>query len=203
MLAKNQFQVTKRLTRVQRRFEVWRRKRPPGTRIPHLLWRDAVELALSLGIHRAPATLRLDYYSLRARVQQRDATRQPEPESQQTWPHSAAPATTSRLARPKSNTQTTSTRRSNPAGPAMAARPKSCTPSAPHACDAHQPTAFVELATPIGPVPRQCLIEFETGQGNRLRVQLNGSPLADVIALGRGLCFGDPCVSQFQREIES
>jgi hypothetical protein len=70
-------------------------------------------------------------------------------------------------------------------------------------CNPHEPTACVELLAPIGTVPRQCLIEFETGQGNRLRVQLSGSPLADVIALGRGLCFGDPCVSQFQREIES
>jgi hypothetical protein len=69
----------------------------------------------------------------------------------------------------------------------MVARPNPHTPAAADAGDPHEPTAFVELLAPIGTVPRQCLIEFETGQGTRLRVQLSGSPLADVIAIGRRL----------------
>jgi hypothetical protein len=203
MLAKNHSHVTKRLTRVQRHFEVWRRNRPRRTRIPEPLWQDAVELALSLGIHHVAAYLRLDYYSLRARVQLRDPTRDPEPDSRPPGSHSPPQTSTSRHARRNPSTPALSTRRSNPAGPAMAARPKSCTPSAPHACDAHQPPTFVELVPPMTAVPRQCLIEFETGQGTRLRVQLSGSPLADVVAVGRGLCFGDACCSQLPREIES
>jgi hypothetical protein len=85
----------------------------------------------------------------------------------------------------------------------MAARPKSRIPLAADGCDAHQPTAFVELPTPMTAVPRLCLIEFETGQGTRLRVQLSGSPLADVIAIGRGLYFGETSCSELPREIES
>jgi hypothetical protein len=202
MLAKNYSHVTKRLTRVQRLFEVWRRNRPRRTRIPEPLWQDAIELALSLGIHHVAASLRLDYYSLRARVQLRDPTRDPEPDSRPPGPHSSPQTTMSRQPRNPS-TPALSTRRSNPAGRATVARPNSHTPSGTDACDAHEPPAFVELTTPMTAVPRQCLIEFKTGQGTRLRVHLSGSPLADVIAVGRGLCFGDPCCSQLPREIES
>jgi hypothetical protein len=203
MRAINYSHVTKRLTRVQRRFEVWRRNRPRRTRIPEPLWQDAVELALSLGIHHVAASLRLDYYSLRARVHLRDATCDPEPDSRLPGPHSPPQTTTSRHTRRNPSTPALSTRRSNPAGRAMVARPNSHASSAADACDAHLLPTFVELVPPMTAVPRQCLIEFETGQGTRLRVQLSGSPLADVIALSRGLCFGDACCSQLPREIES
>lgn len=58
---------------VQRRFERWRQTRPPRSRIPGGLWAAAVMLASSHGIHRVSKALRLDYYSLKKRVEQRSA----------------------------------------------------------------------------------------------------------------------------------
>lgn len=66
-------QVSTCLARTQRQFADWRRTRPLGSRIPEPLWRSAVELAASLGIHPTAAALGLDYYSLQNRVQQHDS----------------------------------------------------------------------------------------------------------------------------------
>ena len=55
--------------RVQRRFERWRGRRRPGTRIPGDLWQAAVDLARDIGVSRTAHDLRLDYYALKDRVQ--------------------------------------------------------------------------------------------------------------------------------------
>ena len=54
---------------VRRRFERWRRGRSAGSRIPKPLWAAAVELADSCGVHPIARALRLDYYSLKKRVE--------------------------------------------------------------------------------------------------------------------------------------
>ena len=54
---------------VRRRFERWRRHRSVGSRIPEPLWAAAVELADSCGVHPIARALRLDYYSLKKRVE--------------------------------------------------------------------------------------------------------------------------------------
>lgn len=56
------------LARAQARFEAWRRRRSPGTRIPELLWDLAVELTGSHGVSRTATALKLDYYSLKRRA---------------------------------------------------------------------------------------------------------------------------------------
>ena len=55
--------------RVQRQFEDWRRRRRSGTRIPDELWRAAVDLVPELGVSKTSQFLRLDYYSLKKRVE--------------------------------------------------------------------------------------------------------------------------------------
>ena len=55
---------------IRRRFERWRRTRVAGSRIPGSLWTAAVRVAGTYGLHRTARALRLDYYSLKERVEQ-------------------------------------------------------------------------------------------------------------------------------------
>lgn len=56
------------LARGRDRFEVWRRTRQVGTRIPDELWSLAVKLVDGHGLSRTASVLGLDYYSLKKRV---------------------------------------------------------------------------------------------------------------------------------------
>jgi hypothetical protein len=58
-----------RLVGLRRRFERWRRTRKVRGRIPEPLWAAAVKLAGTYGIHRTAKALRVDYYSLKKRVE--------------------------------------------------------------------------------------------------------------------------------------
>jgi len=58
-----------RLEGLRRRFERWRRTRKVRSRIPESLWAAAVKLAGRYGIHRTAKALRVDYYSLKKRVE--------------------------------------------------------------------------------------------------------------------------------------
>ena len=57
------------LVRARGRFEDWRRSRVIGARIPGRLWKLAVKLAGTHGVCRTAAALRLDYYSLKRRLE--------------------------------------------------------------------------------------------------------------------------------------
>ncbi len=59
-----------RLEGVRRRFQNWRQARKSrSARIPDPLWAAAVKMAGTYGIHRTARALRLDYYSLKERVE--------------------------------------------------------------------------------------------------------------------------------------
>ena len=53
---------------LQKRFATWRRKSPGRSRIPDALWRAAVREARKHGLWRTARRLRLDYYSLKRRL---------------------------------------------------------------------------------------------------------------------------------------
>ena len=57
------------LGRAQRKLQQWRQRHRRRTRIPDELWREAAELAGAYGINRIARALRLDYYSLKKRVE--------------------------------------------------------------------------------------------------------------------------------------
>jgi len=57
------------LSRVCRDFQAWREKKRPGSRIPEGLWARAVKAAVEHGLARTSQALRLDYYTLKARVE--------------------------------------------------------------------------------------------------------------------------------------
>lgn len=57
------------LEQARRRFQVWRRQRLRGGRIPQHLWELAVDLVNRHGVSRTASALRLDYYSLKKRAE--------------------------------------------------------------------------------------------------------------------------------------
>jgi hypothetical protein len=58
-----------RLEGLRRRFERWRRTREGRSRIPEPLWTSAVKVAGRYGTGRTARLLRVDYYSLKKRVE--------------------------------------------------------------------------------------------------------------------------------------
>jgi hypothetical protein len=63
-------ELPKDLVRARSRFQAWRWRRKAGARIPQPLWALAVRLVRTHGISRTAAALRLDYYSLKKRVEE-------------------------------------------------------------------------------------------------------------------------------------
>jgi hypothetical protein len=61
--------VAARLEPLQRRLEHWRRTREGHSRIPEPLWASAVKAAACYGLNPTARALRLDYYSLKKRVE--------------------------------------------------------------------------------------------------------------------------------------
>lgn len=61
------------LEEVKQRLEQWRRTHQARTRIPVPLWSAAVKMAERYGVHRTAKALRLDYYSVKKRVEQQAA----------------------------------------------------------------------------------------------------------------------------------
>lgn len=64
------------LVRARERFQAWRRTRKPKSRIPEPLWTLAVELTAAHGLHRTAQALKLDYYSLKKRVEAAEGPRE-------------------------------------------------------------------------------------------------------------------------------
>ena len=60
-----------RLSRLQSRFTTWRRNHGARTRIPDALWNSAAEAAVEFGLSRTATTLKLNYYTLKKRMERR------------------------------------------------------------------------------------------------------------------------------------
>jgi len=118
--------VTTRLEVVHRRFESWRRMRSQRSAVPDALWRAAVDVAEEIGVSRTARILRLDYYTLKMRV---EGSRE--------------------------------------------------TVSAPEAAQ------FVELMGPTTHGCAECSFELEDSSGARMRMDLKGAALPDLVALSR------------------
>jgi len=65
------------LLKLQGRFAAWRDQRRMGQRIPGALWDDASTMAEKVGLHRTASVLKLDYYSLKKRLEQNSKNVQP------------------------------------------------------------------------------------------------------------------------------
>jgi hypothetical protein len=68
MARRDQGAVPVDLARVRERLTAWRRTTKPRSLIPALLWEAAVKLVAKHGLNRTARTLKLDYYSLKKRV---------------------------------------------------------------------------------------------------------------------------------------
>jgi hypothetical protein len=60
---------------VRQRLERWRRKRKQRSPIPEQLWASAADLAHRYGLAKTARSLRLDYYSLKERIEACDRPR--------------------------------------------------------------------------------------------------------------------------------
>ena len=69
MRAKKSVKLPSALAGAERQLTKWRRTRKPGVRIPERLWASAAKLAASHGLHPTASALRLDYYSLKKRLE--------------------------------------------------------------------------------------------------------------------------------------
>ena len=62
------------IERVRRQLDQWRRRRDRGRRIPEPLWKAIVKLARGHGVSRTAHALRVDYYSIRKRLEAAERT---------------------------------------------------------------------------------------------------------------------------------
>ena len=68
MRTQKRSEVPASLSRLGQRFAAWRRTRVLGERIPETLWNSAAKMAAEHGLNRTAHVLKLDYYSLKKRL---------------------------------------------------------------------------------------------------------------------------------------
>jgi hypothetical protein len=168
MVGRRHCDIPAPLARGRDRFEMWRRTRQVGTRIPDELWSLAVKLADHDGISRAASVLGLDYYSLKKRVEAGNSGVTSVPSAFVEGSASSDSAFVEGSASSDSAFVEGSA-----SSDSASARP-----------------AFIELSSsslqgvPSMGVSNECVVEFEDGAGARLRVHLRGSDVPDLVACG-------------------
>jgi hypothetical protein len=68
------------LEKVRDRFETWRRRKKPGSRIPKAMWQAAVESCKGDSVLQVSRALRLNYNDLKARVDAAEEVGNPGPD---------------------------------------------------------------------------------------------------------------------------
>lgn len=68
MGSRKRSEVPASLSRLGQRFVAWRKTRTASERIPESLWNSAVKMAAKYGLNPTARVLKLDYYSLKKRV---------------------------------------------------------------------------------------------------------------------------------------
>ena len=58
---------------LEKRFAEWRRTRRRGARIPERLWKSAARMAEKYGVNQTATVLKLEYYALKRRVEERSS----------------------------------------------------------------------------------------------------------------------------------
>ena len=66
---------SKQIDHLRKRFDSWRKRRRPRTRIPKQLWESAIQVAGQCGLNKTAKTLHLDYYTLKKRLDESSAGR--------------------------------------------------------------------------------------------------------------------------------
>ena len=158
MRTKATHQHPARLEGTRRRFERWRATREGRTRIPEALWASAVKVAGKYGVCRTSRALRLDYYSLKKRV---EATG---PLGEQAPGHQSAEGGSGRAAdrAPAARSAAGKIHRGEFIELALPA-----------------PASYTPAGTP------ECTLELEDPCGAKMRGCLKGTPAPDSAALSR------------------
>lgn len=65
------------LLRLEKQFAEWRKNRQRGERIPRRLWNSAASIAQKHGVNQTATVLKLEYYALKRRVDERSSEASP------------------------------------------------------------------------------------------------------------------------------
>jgi len=144
------------LERLRRRFDRWRETREGRSRIPEALWASAVKAAGRHGLNPTARALRLDYYSLKKRVE--------------AFPRELPGRTAG--SRDGSDGQPLV----RPGPRLRGSGPKRSSRSA---------AAFVEWPALVPACSPECIVELEDPRGAKMRVHLKGVQAPDWAALSR------------------
>ncbi len=148
--------VPARLERLRRRFDRWRETRNGRSRIPDALWVAAVKAAGRHGLNPTARALRLDYYSLKKRVE--------------AFPREFP----GRTAGTRGGSDGQPVVRPGPRLRGLASK-RGSRPAA----------AFVEWSALVPACSPECIVELEDPRGAKMRVHLKGVQAPDWAALSR------------------
>jgi len=70
-------EISGQLLRLEQRFKAWRERRVKGERIPLAFWESAGKLASKYGVCQTAKVLKLDYYTLKKKMEQQRADPSP------------------------------------------------------------------------------------------------------------------------------
>jgi hypothetical protein len=154
------------LENVRQRFEQWRQTRQGHARIPDPLWAAAVKAVGAHGLCRTVRALRLDYYSLKERVEQQTGTvRVPA-----TRGVAGRSATGGAAGRGRSSDRKRASGRRSKASYALPTFVELA------------PTAAHDFASEVDGAC-QYIVEWEDAAGAKMRVEVKGTALPDLAAL--------------------
>jgi hypothetical protein len=158
------------LDQLRRRFEQYRQTRKARTRIPDNLWNAAAKMAGRFGVHRTADVLRLNYYDLKKRVEDGNAT--------------ASASAVGKRSPQKTPTYTPKPRTASAANLKAARFIELLAPAG--NCDhpGHGgPTPSVQAFLPAGCC--DCTVELEDADGAKMRICIQGAETPDLAELGR------------------
>ena len=156
---------------IRRRFDRWRQTRKGRSHIPESLWTAAVKAAGEYGVHKTAKALRLDYYTLKKRVEAVGS-------------HRVSGRTVA--------SHLVSDRKAVSADRPSAKKAMSADGSALSA-DGLAVATFVELASPAPASTRECILELEDPGGAKMRVHVKGVDAPDLAALSRSFWGIEAC----------
>jgi len=157
-----------RLVSLRRRFERWRGTREVRSRIPEPLWIAAGKLAGTYGLHRTAKALRVNYYALKKRVEEKAAA------------SSIDPCIANARGR----------------SPDCGTEPNIDYAGINHNVPRGDAATFLEWGA-AAPTPSisadscECTLELEDTDGAKMRLHLRGVAAPDLIALSRSFYQGE------------
>jgi hypothetical protein len=185
------------LESVRRRFEQWRRTRQGNARIPDTLWTAAVRAAGEHGLCETLRALRLNYYSLKKRVEQQASPGREAARGAVGRRRSSARRGRGRRGVRRTRTLPALLERSPSIAPVPIAAGRGGSSARKRSggrsiAERRALPTFVEWAPSavdgLAPAPAgafRCVVEWENAAGAKMRVEVTGAAMPDLVALSQ------------------